>query len=30
VSVVDIESGTVKQRIATGGGPWGVTVAARR
>ena len=30
VSVVDIESGTVKQRIATGGSPWGVAIARRR
>ena len=30
VSVVDIESGTVRQRVATGGSPWGVIVVAGR
>jgi YVTN family beta-propeller protein len=29
VSVVDVESGTVTQRIATGGSPWGVAIARR-
>jgi YVTN family beta-propeller protein len=30
VSVVDIESGTVTQRIATGGSPWGIAIAPKR
>jgi YVTN family beta-propeller protein len=30
VSVVDVASGTVTARIATGGSPWGAVVGGRR
>jgi YVTN family beta-propeller protein len=30
VSVIDVETGAVTARIATGGSPWGVAVLARR